>query len=197
MVAPEALPSRSPAVADRLRMPAIVLLVCTALIAIGTISKSWITVGREASSGLAELHIGLDGIEVCAESGCDAIDADRLPLPSDLRVFRWIGLTGGAVSAIAAALFGSTLLARKRDRMPPVVVGQLAFAIAGLGMGYFTARGLRVGHDASIGWSVVVGVGGLIAASYTLRRVGRLLVALPPPPPPAVAIAPQSLRERP
>jgi hypothetical protein len=155
----------------------IILCVCALAILIALFTKGWAT----ASEGRSEIGAGLLGFEGCGGGQCESVDWDKgekmLDIPSDVGMFRILGLLCGlaAVGGIAAA--GVMALMRNTGKIPlkPIqgVMGAASFTLT-----YFAIRLSMSDDDVNFGpgFSVFLGIGGLIAAGIVMQTMLRPLI---------------------
>lgn len=170
-------PTGPAAPANPAQTSGIILLVCALAILIGLFTKGWGT----ASEGREDVNAGLLGIEGCRGGQCQSIEWDlaekALDIPSDVGMFRILGLLAGlaAIGGIAAA--GGMALSRKTGQIPlkPIqgVMGAASFTLT-----YFAIRLSMSDKDVNFGpgFSVFLAIGGLIAAGIVMQTMLRPLI---------------------
>jgi hypothetical protein len=168
----------------------IILLVCALAILIALFTKGWAT----ASEGRFEIGAGLLGIEGCGGGHCESLEWDKaekqLDIPSDVGIFRILGLLCGlgAVGGIAAA--GGLCLARNAGKIPlkPIqgIMGAASFTLT-----FFAFRLAMSDKDVNFGpgFSAFLGIGGLVAAGIVMQTMLRPLVQQAKAAAPALPVA--------
>ena len=155
----------------------IILCVCALALLIGLFTKGW----ASASEGREEVNAGLLGFEGCRGGECRSVDwelAEKgLDIPSDVGMFRILGLLCGlaALGGIAAA--GGMALARKTAKIPIKPI-QGAMGAASFTLTYFAIRLAMSDKDVDFGpsYSVFLAIGGLVAAGIVMQTMLRPLV---------------------
>ena len=144
------------------RTPAFVLCVCAVVIAIGTLSKNWVTAGLG-------IGVGPTGVEACLGSVCRGLSWRGIS--RDIPVFATISLVAGITAAVACGLFGVLVLAERRNKLPAVRRAKLALAIAALAMFVFELRLLLEGHEVSVSWAGVPILASVLTGAVMLRKL--------------------------
>lgn len=149
--------------------------IAAALIALGTISKSWFG----ASAHGAGFHLGPIGAEVCGVSGCSPTSVSGDKLGGDVEIMMLLAVLGGFVSAAGCGWFAFGGFTGKKDKLPPVKLLQIALGIAAFSMAYFAIRVLTKSELKELGpsWGMFVGIGGVILGWVGVMRLRPFLPA--------------------
>jgi hypothetical protein len=151
------------------------LLVATALILIGTISKSWVSAGERDE----RVHAGPMGVEICEGSQC--IDAPFRGIDKDIEIIATLAMLSGFAAAAVAGVFGGMVMAGSKQVPFPTGLANTVFVIALLGAVVFLGRMLA--EKMTISWAGFVAMGGVVVGVVGLKSVSPFLVrraALPP-----------------
>jgi hypothetical protein len=150
------------------RNAAIAMFIAALAILIGVFTHSWFTADR------GDGGIGLTGIEECRRGMCRSATWGEMGdgIPSELPLFGYVGFLGGLLAAAGCAAAGVMLL-RGNARKLPIKLVSGAFAVAALGQLAFVNRIFAAGEmkGVSLGWSLFVALGGLIAAAVITKTM--------------------------
>ncbi|MCA9677120.1 MAG: hypothetical protein KC464_18990, partial [Myxococcales bacterium] len=145
---------------------------CALLIAIGTFTKSWVGADERRMS----VGVGLTGAKLCSEGQCISMgwgDKMMKRAPGDIKLFGYLGLIAGLGAIGAAGAAGGLALSRNTHKVPlkPLygAIGAASFTHS-----YFLVRLLvdeKIGKGASIGYSGIVSIIGLIGAGFVLKQM--------------------------
>jgi hypothetical protein len=150
------------------------LIVATALILVGTISKNWVTAGDRED----RIHVGPMGAEMCAESRC--IEIPLKGIDKDIEIISMFAMLAGFAAAAAAGVFGGMTLAGSKQIPFPPKLANTVFVFALIAMLVFLVRVLA--EKANVSWAGFVAMGGVIVAIVGLSSVKQFLtprLALP------------------
>ncbi|MBA3394418.1 MAG: hypothetical protein H0T89_17365 [Deltaproteobacteria bacterium] len=144
------------------KIAAFVLLGCGVAILIAIFTKSWAT-GRGGDVGVGPL-----GVEACFRGICRDVGWGNVD--GDIKVFGYLSIITGLGAAAMCGVYGGMLLANKRDKLPPYKLGNAALGAGAFAMTFFTVR-LLGESQASVSWSPLLGIGGVITAGVFLRKL--------------------------
>lgn len=163
----------------------ILILVCSAMILLGTCSRGWITQSRgDSSSGL-----GLMGYKFCYEGHCEGKWFESKMskgADADITAARYLAFLGGLGAAVMAGLTGALALGRNARKAPLLGVYIVCGVAAFFGI-YFIGRVLSEMHGSHTpgpGWSFFVSflglVGAAVIAGVMIRPAARAEAGLAP-----------------
>ncbi len=138
------------------------LLGCGVAILIAIFTKSWAT-GRGGDVGVGPL-----GVEACFRGICRDVGWGNVD--GDIKAFGYLSIITGLGAAAMCGVYGGMLLANKRNKLPPYKLGNIALGAGAFAMTFFTVR-LLGESEASISWSPLLGIGGVITAGVFLRKL--------------------------
>jgi hypothetical protein len=157
-----------PKPANPAKAGAITLLVATAAILIGMISKSW------ATDPDGDIRIGPLGMEACMDSRC--VDVPTRGVDEDIQVFMTIAMISGFAAAAAAGVFGAVSLGGRPDASPvPKGLANLFFVVGGLSMAIFLFR--MKSENAKMSWAGFSAIGGVVVALVGLQMLAPVIAA--------------------
>jgi hypothetical protein len=161
---PHALPADT-----RARNAAIAIVLCTAVLLVGLVSRSWFT----ARGG----SLGLLGIEECRGAVCQTMSwFDFARAPTELKLFSTIGIVG-IVVALGLLAQAAVMLFTRRSHRVMLVPLNAALGIAAFGCFSFFIH-LTFGELStrlSISFAGLFAMGGIIAASIVIGAMVRPL----------------------
>lgn len=151
--------------------PAIILAVCAALIAVGVLTKSWMTAGEERFS----VGIGLLGMKACAGDRCETAgwgDKQMKGIDGDVKAFGYLGFITG-LAAIGACGYMAFLAFQRQQHKIPVKVMNGVLGAAAFCSTFFLVRLLTSdgAERASLSYSGFLAIGGLVGAGFVLKQM--------------------------
>ncbi len=155
----------------RARTAGIAILVATGLLLVAALTKAWFTAGSDGG-------VGLLGLEKCRGALCQSATwFDIKRIPTQIPIFATTALIASLVLVAFLIHAGVMLLQNRPEAVKLTWVAQL-LGLTSFGMIAFVFS-LSIGNwsrGLAIGWSALVGIGGLVAAAVVTAAMVRPLV---------------------